>query len=154
MLVLLNFLIYALCVREGIRVRCFFSPSNSCLSSVEVFDLRVPNRNLFSLMLTQSSNAASPPGAPLPMQFVVILISSEDKSSPSNLVLFSIVYHKVWGTRWRIWSRQSSTSRYVAGSFSRWYLRDFSLTNPSSRTTALGSTKPLTEMITMSISCG
>jgi hypothetical protein len=71
---------------------------------------------LFSFMLTQHSKAARPPGELRPIQFVVILISSEDKSSPSYLLLFSVVYHKVWGTRWRSWSRQSATSRHVAGS--------------------------------------
>jgi hypothetical protein len=33
------------------------------------------------------------------------------------LILFSVVYHKVWGTRWRSWSRQRATSRHVTGSF-------------------------------------
>jgi len=64
--------------------------SKSCLSSVEVLDLSVPNRTLFSFMLTQLSKAAPPPAAPRPIQFVAILISSEYKSSLSNSILFSV----------------------------------------------------------------
>jgi len=58
------------------------------------------------------------------------------------------------GTRWRSWLRHCVTSRKVAGSIHDDVTGIFHWHNPSGRTMALGSTQPLTEMSTRSISCG
>jgi hypothetical protein len=57
---------------------------------------------------------------------------------------------KLSTTRWRIWSRHYATSRKVADS-SPDEVDFFNLPNPSSRTMALGSTQPVTEMSTRNI---
>ena len=58
------------------------------------------------------------------------------------------------GTRWRSWLRHCATSRKVAGSIPDGVSGIFHSHNPSGRTTALGSTQPLTEMSTRNISWG
>jgi hypothetical protein len=55
--------------------------------------------------------------------------------------------------RWRSWLRYYATNRKVAGS-SPDEVVFFNLPNPSSRTMALGSTQPLTEMSTRNIPGG
>jgi hypothetical protein len=57
-------------------------------------------------------------------------------------------------TRWRSWLRHWSTSWKVAGSIPDCVIGIFHLHNPFGRTMALGSTQPLTEMSTRSISWG
>jgi hypothetical protein len=52
------------------------------------------------------------------------------------------------------WSRYCATNRKVAGSIPDGVIRIFYRHNPSDRTMALGSTQPLTEMSTRSISWG
>jgi len=52
------------------------------------------------------------------------------------------------------WLRCCATNRKVAGSISNGVTGIFHLYNPSDRTMALGSTQPLTEMSTRSISWG
>jgi hypothetical protein len=52
------------------------------------------------------------------------------------------------------WLRHYATSRKVAGSSPNEVDFIFNLPNPSSRTMALGSTQPLTEMSTKSLSGG
>jgi hypothetical protein len=47
-----------------------------------------------------------------------------------------------------------ATNRKVAGSIQDGVIAIFHWPNPSDRTTDLGSTQPLTEMSTRSISCG
>jgi hypothetical protein len=71
----------------------------------------------------------------------------------SSWILIFINYSYL-GTAVAQWLRFCDTNRNVAGSipdgvigFLRWH-------NPSDRTMALGSTQPLTEMSTRSISCG
>ena len=62
------------------------------------------------------------------------------------LLLFCIGPRKVWDTRWSSWTRHCVTSRKAAGSNldGNFYWR-----NHSSRTLALGSTQPLTELSTV-----
>jgi hypothetical protein len=60
----------------------------------------------------------------------------------------SVVY---WGTRWRNRLRHYDTSRKVAGSIPDEVSEFFSWPNTSSRTMALGSTQPLTEMSTRNL---
>jgi hypothetical protein len=52
------------------------------------------------------------------------------------------------------WLRYCATNRKVAGSIPDGVIGIFHLHNPSDRTIALGSTQPLTEMSTRSISWG
>ena len=52
------------------------------------------------------------------------------------------------------WLRRCATSRKVAGSIPDDVIEIFHRHNPSDRTMALGSTQPLTEMSTRSISWG
>ena len=70
--------------------------------------------------------------------------------------LFEIGYVQVYcgGTRWRSWLRHCATSRKVAVSIPDGVIGIFHWHNPSGRTMALGSTQPLTEMITVNISLG
>jgi hypothetical protein len=58
------------------------------------------------------------------------------------------------GTRWRSWLRHCATSQKVAGSIPFGVNGSFHWHNPSSRTMALGSTQPLTEMSIRNISWG
>jgi hypothetical protein len=58
------------------------------------------------------------------------------------------------GTRWRSWLRHCATSRKVVGSIPDEATEVFYRINPSDRTTALGSTRPLTEMSTRNPSWG
>ena len=58
----------------------------------------------------------------------------------------------VGGTRCCSWLRQCVTSRKVAGFIPDGVIDAFHLLNPSGRSMALGSTQPLTEMNTRSIS--
>jgi hypothetical protein len=57
-------------------------------------------------------------------------------------------------TRWRSWLRHCGTSRKVAGSIPDRTIGIFHWLNPSDRTLALGSSQPVTEMSTRSISWG
>jgi hypothetical protein len=57
----------------------------------------------------------------------------------------------VWGMRYRSWLRHYATSRKVAGSILDEVIGIFNLPSPSSRTMALGSTHPLTEMSTRNL---
>ena len=57
-------------------------------------------------------------------------------------------------TRWRSWLRHYATNRKVAGLTPDGIIGIFHYLNPSGRTTALGSTQPLTEMITMDLPWG
>jgi hypothetical protein len=59
----------------------------------------------------------------------------------------------IWGTRYRSWLRHYATSRKVAGSITD-VTEFFSWPNPSSRTMALRSTQPLTEMSTRNLPGG
>ena len=56
--------------------------------------------------------------------------------------------------RWCSWLRHRATNRKVAGSIPEGVIAIFQRHNPSGRTLALGSTQPLTEMITRNISWG
>jgi hypothetical protein len=60
---------------------------------------------------------------------------------------------KCWGARWRSWLH-CATSRKVAGSIPYGVIGIFHWINPSSRTMALRSTLPVTEMCARSISWG
>jgi hypothetical protein len=57
----------------------------------------------------------------------------------------------VGSTRWRSWLRHYATSRKVVGSIPDEVTGFFNWSNPSSRTMALGSAQPLTEMSTRNI---
>jgi hypothetical protein len=84
--------------------------------------LRVPSRTVLCFAFTHLSKTVPAPGVPRrKIQFFVILTSSERKSSPSNFILFSVLYHKVWGTL-----RYTPEGR---GFDSRWGHWDFSLTS-------------------------
>jgi hypothetical protein len=63
-------------------------------------------------------------------------------------------YFSFWGTGWRSWLRQCATSRKVAGTVPDRVTRIFHWLNPSSRSMALGSTQPLTQMSTRANSWG
>ena len=69
---------------------------------------------------------------------------------PSNLFLLLILL----GTAVAQWLRCCVTNRKVAGSIPDGVIGIFLCYNPSDRTMALGSTQPLTEMSTRSISWG
>jgi len=58
------------------------------------------------------------------------------------------------GTAVAQWLRCCATNRKVAGSILAGVIGIFNLHNPSDRTMALGSTQPVTEMSTRSISWG
>ena len=58
------------------------------------------------------------------------------------------------GTAMAQWLRYCVTNRKVAGSIPDGVIGIFHLHNPSDRTMALGSTQPLTEISTSSISWG
>ena len=64
------------------------------------------------------------------------------------------IYFIFRGTRWRSWFRHLATSQKIAGSIPDCVIGIFHWHNPSSRTRALGSTQPLTEMSTRCISWG
>jgi hypothetical protein len=63
----------------------------------------------------------------------------------TNSVWISYIFG---GTRWRSWLRHYATSRKVAGSIPDEAIGFLNWPNPSSRTMTLGSTQPLTEIIT------
>ena len=63
-------------------------------------------------------------------------------------------FASVGGTRWRNCLRNCGTSRKGEGSIPDGVIGNFRQNNPSDRTMALGSTQPLTEMSTRSISWG
>jgi hypothetical protein len=67
---------------------------------------------------------------------------------------FLLPVHRYWVTRWRSWLRQCTTSRTVEGSIADGVVGIFHRYNPSGRTVAVGSTQPLTEMSTRTISWG
>jgi len=71
-----------------------------------------------------------------------------------SLCCLSVLFCFSWGTRWRGWLRHCATSRKIAGSIPDGVIGIFHWHNPSGRTTALGSTQPLTEMSTRNISWG
>jgi len=71
-----------------------------------------------------------------------------------NEVVYIFLFYIFWGTRWRNWLRHCATSRQVVGSIPDGVIGIFHWHNPSDRTMALGSTQPLTEMSTSSISWG
>jgi hypothetical protein len=52
----------------------------------------------------------------------------------------------LWDTRWCSWLKHYATRRKVAGSIPDEVIGFFNWSNLSSRTMALGSTQPLTEM--------
>jgi hypothetical protein len=67
------------------------------------------------------------------------------------ILLLSKVVTALWGTRWSSWLRHYPTSRKVAVSIPDEVIGFFNWLNPSSRTMALGSTQPLTEMSTRNL---
>jgi len=64
------------------------------------------------------------------------------------------VLQKNEGTRWRSWLTHCATSRKVAGSIPDIVIGFFHWHNSSSRTMAMGSTQPPTEMSTRNVSWG
>jgi hypothetical protein len=76
-----------------------------------------------------------------------------EKARRKESFFFQLVIPQKWGTRWRSWLRHYATSRKVAG-LSPDEVVSFNLPNPSSRTMALGSTQPLTEMSTRNLPGG
>jgi membrane-bound lytic murein transglycosylase B len=68
-----------------------------------------------------------------------------------EFVLVVILYQ---GTAVAQWLRYCATNQKVAGSISDGVMEFFNDINPSDRTMALGSTQPLTERSTRSISWG
>jgi len=68
--------------------------------------------------------------------------------------LFLLLTDTKGATQWRSSLRHCATSRKVVGSIPDGVIGIFHGHNPSSRTMALGSTQPLTEMSTRNISWG
>jgi len=73
---------------------------------------------------------------------------------PRNRGLISGRHQKFMGTAVAQWLRCCATNRMVAGSNPDGVIGILLEHNPSDRTVALGSTQPLTEMSTRSISWG
>jgi hypothetical protein len=69
-------------------------------------------------------------------------------------VLCEYYYMLDWGTRWRSWLSHSASSRKVAGLIPVGVIGICRLLNPCGCTMALGSTQPVTEISTGSISWG
>ena len=70
-----------------------------------------------------------------------------------NLLFDAYIYIYIYaGTAVAQWLRCCATNRKVAGSIPDGVIGIFHLHNPSDRTMTLGSTQPLTEMSTRSIS--
>jgi hypothetical protein len=69
-------------------------------------------------------------------------------------ILLHLVYYLTQGTTVAQWLRYCATNRKVAGSIPDDVIGIFHWHNPSDRTMAMGSTQPLTEMSTRSISWG
>ena len=67
---------------------------------------------------------------------------------------FQLIHSAKWGTTVAQWLRCCATSRKVTGSIPDGVIGIFHWHNPSNRTMALGSTQPLTDMSTRSISWG
>jgi hypothetical protein len=67
---------------------------------------------------------------------------------------FSLHYKDRGDTWWHSWLRHCATNQKVAGSIPCGFTENFHWYNPSSRTMALGSTRPQTEMSTRNISWG
>jgi hypothetical protein len=65
---------------------------------------------------------------------------------------FSYWHEKKWGIAVAQWLRYCDTNQKVASSIPESVMEFFIDVNPSDRTMALGSTQPLTEMSTTSIS--
>jgi hypothetical protein len=65
----------------------------------------------------------------------------------------SVLAH-IWGRAVSFWLRHCATNRQVAGLILDCLIEIFHWHNPSSRTTALGSTQPLTKMSTRCLSWG
>jgi hypothetical protein len=92
------------------------------------------------------------------MDTVCLLWARNRICKDSKLIVGFPGLRRLWwhleGTRWRSWLRHCSTSRKVVGLIPDGVIGIFHFRNPSSRTMALGSTQPLTEMSTRSISWG
>jgi hypothetical protein len=71
-----------------------------------------------------------------------------------QVYMISDIIKRGWGTAVAPGLRYFATNRKVAGSIPDGVIGIFHLHNPSERTMALGSTQPLTEMSTRSISWG
>jgi hypothetical protein len=74
--------------------------------------------------------------------------------STTNSIFFHFLLPYFGGTRWCSWLRHYATSRMVAASIPDEVIGFFNWPNPSSRTIALGSTQPLTEMSNRNLSGG
>ena len=73
---------------------------------------------------------------------------------PTILHDYNALHFYILGTMVAQWLRCCATNRKVAGSIPDGVIGIFHWHNPSDRTVALGSTQPLTEMSTRSISWG
>jgi hypothetical protein len=72
--------------------------------------------------------------------------------NPSRfMIIIIIIIIIIEGMRYRSWLRHYVKIRKVAGSFHDDVIAFFNWSNPSSRTVALGSTQPLTEMSTRNL---
>jgi hypothetical protein len=71
-----------------------------------------------------------------------------------NSTHFPAVFSYTGGTHWHSWSRHYATSRKITGWNPDEVIAFFNWRNPSSRTMALGSTQPLTEMSTRNLFWG
>jgi hypothetical protein len=74
--------------------------------------------------------------------------------SEQGLLIKIEIHLSKGGMRWHSWLRHCSTSWKVTGSIQDGVTGIFHWHNPFGRTMALGSTQPLTQMSTRSISCG
>jgi hypothetical protein len=81
----------------------------------------------------------------------IILIETGDIDSLACSKIRRFIGHNR-GTRWSSWLGHCTTSRKAAGSIPDGVIGIFHLHNPSGRTMALRSNKPLTEMSTRNIS--
>jgi hypothetical protein len=101
-------------------------------------------------------------------------MSSTHHKAPHSVVFYLLLVHSSWsqitqftehltkllgttyenGTAVAQWLKSCATNQKVAGSIPDGVMEFFIYINPSDRTMALGSTQPLTEMSTGSISWG
>ena len=97
-----------------------------------------------------------PPPDPCSLCPQMNLLTRPPNKTPgyATVSLYCISVVRIWGTAVAQWSICCATNRKVAGSITDGVIGIFHWHNPSDRTMALGSTQPLTEMSTRSISWG
>jgi hypothetical protein len=116
-------------------VQCIESVTNLACPDISLINYAVPTSSseykwVYSLNMHESYR---------PLLQEISKLTASSKYFHSN-------YYLYLGTQYRSWLRNYATSRKVAGSNPDEVIGFFNWPNPSSRTMALGSTQPLTEM--------